>query len=275
VDISKIAANLEIGENGIWFSRVLAQISFPETGHERCLEIESDSYWFKHRNNCITVIMRSFPPSGTIFDIGGGNGYVASSIQAIGLDVVLVEPGIVGARNAKDRGICSVICSTLEDAGFKKNSIPAFGLFDVIEHIEDDGAFLNKLQSLLVSNGKLYLTVPAYNFLWSAEDDYAQHHKRYTITSIESTLHQAGLAVDFATYIFAILPIPIFLFRTLASLLKIKKTIVLDQEKREHKLPAGLIGRVLGKTFDMELNYLRDKRSVPFGGSCLIVASKR
>ena len=70
--------------------------------------------------------MQAFRPKGAIFDVGGGNGYVAMALQRSGIDAVVVEPG-PGALNAKQRGLRLVIQSTLEDAGFKNESITAFG----------------------------------------------------------------------------------------------------------------------------------------------------
>lgn len=54
------------------------------------------------------------------------------------LKVVLLEPGPDGVRNARRRGVRQVLRGTLEAAGFLPDSIPSAGLFDVLEHIEDD-----------------------------------------------------------------------------------------------------------------------------------------
>jgi len=104
-----------------------------------------------------------------------------AAIKNAGLPTVVIEPGLQGAMNAHRKGLNPVICSSLEDAGFKTHLIPAVGLFDILEHIEDDIGFLTTIKTLLVPNGKLYITVPAYNFLRSVEDNYAGHYRRYTL----------------------------------------------------------------------------------------------
>ena len=91
------------------------------------------------------------------------------AIKNAGFDAVVIEPGIQGAMNARNRGLSPVICSTLEDAGFKDHLIPAVGLFDLLEHIKDDISFLKTVKDLLIPGGRLYITVPAYSFLWSVE----------------------------------------------------------------------------------------------------------
>ncbi len=171
-DIQSITTGLKLGKDGIWYGIDTQDISYPPDGNEACFAIEDSSFWFRHRNNCIISAVRSYPPEnkGTIFDIGGGNGFVSLGLANSGFDVALVEPGRTGASNAKRRGLKTVICATTESARFKPHSLSAVGLFDVVEHIEDDLSFLRFFRSLLKQGGRLYMTVPAYSFLWSEED---------------------------------------------------------------------------------------------------------
>ena len=155
IEINKIASNIKMANDGIWYSKKIRKISYPENCSEFCFPLEDHSFWFRHRNQCILETMRSFPPNGTILDVGGGNGFVSHAIQKSGMDVILVEPNIQGIRNAKSRGLQSIICSTLEDAGFAENSVPAIGIFDVLEHIENDVYFLNLIKNILVKDGCL------------------------------------------------------------------------------------------------------------------------
>ncbi|MBL4865055.1 MAG: hypothetical protein JKY67_01610, partial [Pseudomonadales bacterium] len=140
VDIQSISTGLQLGNNGIWYSADIETINYPSDGNDACFTVEENSFWFKHRNNCIASVVKSFPPenNGTIFDIGGGNGFVSLGLVNSGFNVALVEPGLEGASNAKNRGISNVICATMDTAKFNPNTLPAVGLFDVIEHIEDD-----------------------------------------------------------------------------------------------------------------------------------------
>src|SRR5690606_21548140 len=123
-------------------------------------------------------------PGGPIFDIGGGNGFVARGLAAAGFPAVVIEPGPTGARNAQARGLSPVVCAALDDAGFLPGSVPAAGLFDVLEHIEDDLGAMATLSALLPPGGRVYLTVPAYQWLWSSEDELGGHHRRYTRASL-------------------------------------------------------------------------------------------
>lgn len=139
IDISKIGKNLKKGDDGIFYSKITSEISYPEDGNEKCMQIEDNSFWFNHRNNVIIRSVNNFSKNNFIFfDVGGGNGYVSKGLMDVGIQVILIEPGVNGAQNAVSRGVKTVICSTLENAGFDNSSIDAIGLFDVIEHIEKD-----------------------------------------------------------------------------------------------------------------------------------------
>lgn len=272
IAIEKISGNLEMREPDVWFARSQSNISYPAEANAWCFEVEQHSFWFRHRNQYIGAALKRFPPSGVIFDIGGGNGFVTQAMCAMGFNAILVEPGIDGIRNALQRGLRPVICSTLEDAGFYPKTIPAVGLFDVVEHIKDDVAFLTTIHRLLRPGGRLYLTTPAYRSLWSDEDDYAGHYRRYTRRMLMQALTKAGFQVEYITYVFALLPAPIFLLRTLPCRLGLRRGISIERERREHRQVGGLVGNIIEGIHKSELRAIERAISLPFGGSCLAVA---
>ncbi|MFH1940603.1 MAG: class I SAM-dependent methyltransferase [bacterium] len=276
VDLSSISSGLKLGKDGIWYTDEKTAISYPDEGNRMCYAVEDKSFWFRHRNACIVESIKMFPPkdNGPIFDIGGGNGFVSLAISDAGFKVVLVEPGIDGVRNAKKRGVRHIVCTSLENAGFVPKSIPAIGLFDVLEHIEDDKAFLRSIKSLLMDRGKLYLTVPAHPFLWSNEDTLSEHFRRYTIPSLSKELIEAGFCVDYATTIFGFFPVPIFLFRTIPFKLGFRKeTLNAGDVSRGHVVNSAALLRLLESAFNREISNIRKKAPMRFGGSCLVVAS--
>lgn len=272
VDLAAIADNLEPGPDGIWVSRTHSPISYPEEGNLNCLALEAGSFWFKHRNRCIQAVLRRCPPPGPVFDIGGGNGYVTVGLEEAGFDAVLVEPGWQGVQNARGRGVKHLVCAALEDAGFHAGSLPAVGLFDVLEHIAGERDFLSEIHHLLVPGGRLYLTVPAFQALWSTEDDYAGHYRRYTLAGLEKMLRESGFTVGFATYIFWMLPLPILLMRAIPSRLGLHKPDDWDRYQQEHSSSDGLAGTVLERLLLWELGQISQGRRVPLGGSCLVSA---
>ncbi len=166
------------------------------------------------------------------------------------------------------------MCATLEDAGFAPGSLPAAGLFDVLEHMADDRAVLEQLARLLPSGGRLYLTVPAYQWLWSTDDDLSGHHRRYSGRSLRRVVEGAGFAVEYATQIFWPLPLPVLLMRALPSRLGLRATADTEAIRGELQPRENLLTHTLGAVLNLEARWLRGGRSLPFGGSCLLVARR-
>jgi SAM-dependent methyltransferase len=218
-------------------------------------------------------LVRRFSPDAPFLDIGGGNGFVARGLIESGITCALIEPGINGALAARARGIDPVICARLEDAGLPPASVAAAGMFDVLEHIEDELAALRQVNELLVTGGRLFLTVPAYAFLFSADDAAAGHYRRYTISSLACALARSGFRVEFASYMFAPLPPVIFAVRTLPSRLGLRQGVDPERDTSEHA-PHGGAANVMDRLLAAEHRRIEAGRTIPFGGSCLCVAVK-
>ncbi|CAN5229376.1 class I SAM-dependent methyltransferase [soil metagenome] len=278
MDLRNVSTGLQLGQDGIWRAAGAAALSYPSEGHLRCAAVEGASFWFRHRNRCIVAATQRYPPpaGGPIFDIGGGNGHVSLGLAAAGFAVVLLEPGIDGASNAKLRGLDTVVCATTDSAGFLPAVMPAIGVFDVIEHLDDDLAFVQSLQRLLVMGGRLYATVPAHQGLWSQEDVAAGHYRRYSLGSISGLLERAGFRIDFATYFFRPLPLPIFLMRALPHRLGRVQQGVLEPDSmaRDHAVQQEWVSRLLERMLAAEISNVSAGHAMRFGASCLLVASK-
>ncbi len=206
-------------------------------------------------------------------DIGGGNGYVAKALISAGIHCALIEPGLDGALAARARGVDPVICGRLEDVDFPPECAASIGLFDVLEHIEDETAILKLIHSTLEPSGHLFLTVPAYQFLHSSEDDTAGHFRRYTIPRLGRVLTKNNFRIEFASYFFTPLPPLIFLTRTIPTRLGIRRAENDEAASSEHT-PSGPAAWVMDRILDVELRHLRAGRRCPSGGSCLCIAVK-
>jgi len=274
--INQFSSSIQCGDHGIYFADSIETISYPDEYNDLCFEVEENSFWFRHRNDCIIEMIKNYRSSkdGPIFDVGGGNGFVAKGLLDAGLDVVLVEPGPAGALNAKKRGLPHVICATTHTAKFKSGTIPAIGVFDVVEHIEDDVGFLKHLWDLLVPGGMLYLTVPAYQLLWSQEDVDGGHFRRYTLRNLKKKITYSGFDISYSSYIFSYLPILIFLLRTIPYKLNLVKSYASNSVKKDHSSPKGIVIKIINIFHHWELKRIGTIKRIPFGGSCMIAARK-
>lgn len=117
-----------------------------------------------------------------VLDVGAGSGIFSRQLLAEGrcdsavcLDVNYDSEGIENYRG--------------KTISFVKDLRPPFLqkliiMMDVLEHIQDDGAFLKHYVDNLSRGGYVLITVPAFQFLWSGHDVFLEHHRRYTPDSV-------------------------------------------------------------------------------------------
>ncbi|MCF0071009.1 class I SAM-dependent methyltransferase [Dyadobacter sp. CY261] len=250
-------------------------VSYPDDGNSVCFDMEDISFWYQHRNECLIEAMKANHFPKDFLDIGGGNGITALAMQNAGYDVTLVEPYLSGIENAKRRGIRSTIQSTLEDyVKQATGTAPAAGFFDVMEHIKNDRAFLENVNSLLVPNGQIMLTVPAFSSLWSENDVQLGHFRRYTLGQLTDLLTKTGFEVTYKTYFFSLVWVPMWFARVLPEKFGIKKNNTPEKKRNEHMVGRPGTARILRKLLSWEAKAIRSKSRIPFGTSCLIVARK-
>ena len=206
-----------------------------------------------------------------LLDVGGGNGYVAWRLRQAGIEAALLEPGEGACLNGLSRGLPYVVRANLAEANFHPESVPAVGLFDVIEHVENQAELLAEIHRVLAPGGLVFLTVPAYQWLWSSNDEVAGHFRRYTLRSLSGVLEENNFQPLYGSYIFSFLPLPILVGRVIRFRLGAVPNS--KDRSREHK-PNKLVMSVVRGLCQIEYALLQRGHSVPFGASCLMVAKK-
>jgi SAM-dependent methyltransferase len=138
--------------------------------------------------------------------------------------------------------------------------------FDVLEHITDDLAALELLRKRLISGGKLALTVPAYQWLWSQHDVVNEHRRRYTKGQLVTKLDRAGWRTLRATYFNTLLFPPIAAVRILQRVPGLSHFLPSDLNNKPSP-----IDRLLLSVFASEAGWLVHG-DFPFGVSIIIIA---
>jgi SAM-dependent methyltransferase len=269
--LAQIAPSLKEVQTNFWVSGYIDAVSYPTEAHGALANVEQDSFWFRHRNRIIAKVVHRFSATKPVFEIGGGNGYVSLGLERAGIRAFVVEPGIDGATTALERGLTVVNAAFTADL-FNKESLPAVGVFDVIEHIEHDRSFLIDCCTALEPGGFLYVTVPAHRFLWSADDEYAGHYRRYSRKALNTLLQESGFEVKQVSAFFSLLVPPLFLLRTLPSKIGRRKVRSVEQAVSHHA--DGAISRFVEKILHFERYLIASDMPLPFGTSLIAVARK-
>lgn len=93
---------------------------------------------------------------------------------------------------------------------------------------------------------------------------------------MQEVLKKAGFEITYSSYLFSLLPLPIFLSRSLPSRLGMhKNSNDLDKYKNEHTVKSGFMDKVLNKIWDKEIQNIKLGKKTAFGSSCFIVAKKK
>ncbi len=274
MDLSEYSARWQRGSDDIWRDSQSSQISYPADGNELCFQVEASSFWFQHRNILVESLVEHFAKRPAFFDVGGGNGFVTKKLQDAGIASVLVEPGGQGVLNARKRGVQYVVQSLWSPEIVRPECAGAVGLFDVVEHIQDDVGFLKGVHQTLAPNGLVFITVPALHSLWSYEDVHAGHFRRYRLGELQRLLVKSGFRVEYSSYFFSMLPLPIFALRSVPSFLGLRKAPDTQSIRNEHTAAKGFFGRMMDRWLQWEQGRVAALNSICTGSSCVIVGRK-
>ncbi|TAL87879.1 MAG: class I SAM-dependent methyltransferase [Rhodanobacter sp.] len=229
---------------------------------------ESAHWWFAARRDILNHLIGKFglPASARILEAGSGTGGNLAMLAAHG-EVSAIEMDEVACRIASEntggrfdlrRGCFP------DDIPFKGETFDLIGMFDVLEHVEQDVETLRALRGLLAPGGRMLITVPAYQWMWSAHDVFLHHKRRYTAKSLRKALADAGLRVERVSY-FNMWLLP------LAMLARLKDRMTPGARSPGSAVPSAFVNRVLFSIFRSE-RHLLDGFALPAGVSLLAVA---
>jgi len=258
----------ESREGIFYFAPELSIVSdcFPPEAHEVLACLERGCFWFSSRNRLISKAMNYFFPSAsTMFEIGCGTGYVLEHLSSLHPEMQftggeLYEAGLRVARSrVPGAELIQVDALRLPyDAEFD-----LVGIFDVLEHIEDDARVLGNIHKSLVPGGGLLLTVPQHAWLWSAWDEHSGHKRRYSRRELISKLHTAGFEIKWISSFLSLL-LPLMLATRLRFLLPWADRTNKGQFS-ELRLPRKL-NVLLEFICSFERGFLRPGVALPAGG---------
>lgn len=240
-----------------------SSISYDEESLGTLSDHANGSWWMSHRSRWAVRVLADHHV-GSVLDIGAGSGGMAADLLAAGVDVIAIEPFREGARLVAALGVASVH-GQLRDLSLPTSAVPAAGYFDVIEHIADPHPELSEALRVLEPGGLLLVTVPAFQWLWSDEDEFAGHHRRYTRSSLRRELEAVGFVAERVDYLFAAL-VPLALAgRRVPYLLGWHRSKERSLDTLSHQLePSPVVDRLASWWLRLE-SAAADRVRLPFG----------
>ena len=229
-------------------------------------EKEEHLWWFRGRRAVIDAFLARAGLSGPlrVLDAGCGTGGNFASYALYG-ELEGVDPSPAAVDYCHRRGFSGVVCGDAERLPFDDGRFDLVTATDVLEHVSDDRRALAEMRRVASSGGVLLLTVPAYRWLWSPEDEGLGHHRRYTYGRLRERLIEAGWAPALHSYFNTILLPPIAIAKRLVR----TSTSVNDLERTPGWLDCALL-----QPMRLEAALIRRGARLPAGVSLGVVCRR-
>jgi SAM-dependent methyltransferase len=160
--------------------------------------------WFAGRTRAILKVLdaelgpRQSGDTRLILDVGGGAGNMAHHLAHYG-EVIGIDYNARPLAVASQRALTA--CQGIgESLPFPDDVFDLVALLDTVEHIENEMDVLAECRRVLKPGGKVLITVPAYMWLWSYNDEINNHKRRYTAAGLRQKLEVCGFRVRRITY---------------------------------------------------------------------------
>lgn len=164
-------------------------------------ELYERHWWWRAREAFLLERLRAAAGGGTdrrILDVGCGDALFFDELATFGT-VRGVEPDADVLSGGPWRA--AIHAGTLETFS-AEGPFDWILMLDVLEHIETPGATLARARELATDGASLFLTVPAFEALWTRHDDLNHHFTRYDRSSLQAEFSGTGWELAESEYFF-------------------------------------------------------------------------
>ena len=169
-------------------------------------QVETYHWWYRGMEKISLAILDHWYRRGTdlrILDAGCGSGYAMVSYLKQYGEVTGVDISKHAINYTRQRGATRLVLASVADLPFQGASFGLVSSFDVlsIEAVGDDSAALGEFSRVLTKGGRIFLRLPAYDWLYSQHDRAIHTVRRYTTAGIARQLKANGFIVEYISYI--------------------------------------------------------------------------
>jgi len=236
--------------------------------------LERNHWWFIVRAEIIIDTIKSkiaINEPLSILNIGSATGRTSEILQEFG-DVISVEYDKESVESSKNILKTPVINGSINDLPFPNEKFDLVCAFDVIEHVSDDENAISEMYRVCKPSGSLFVTVPAFQSLWSAHDEINHHFRRYRKADLLKLFSENSGSIQRVTYFNSILFVPVFILRKIQVIFSSKKAGAEKSDFESIKSP--FINKIFYLIFSLE-RWMIKKISFPFGVSILLLWKKQ
>lgn len=242
-----------------------------ETAYRQFIELEETHFWFVGRRRIFFHLLDvelAGRSDASVTDVGCGAGGMLEPLSRYG-QVTGIDTSEELVDFCHTRGFNRAQVGSAYELPAPAGSLDLITLFDTIEHVPDDLRALSECRRALAPGGLVFISTPAYQFLYANNDRVAHHERRYTASELRRKLTAAGLTPIKVTY-FNTLLFPAILPAVLAKKLQERFTGPSARTNLSHTLPPA-VNRLLAATMGCE-RHLLTRVSLPFGHSIIAIA---
>lgn len=159
-------------------------------------------FWIRRRFDVLKRLFLRAPVLGSrLVDIGCGTGLFQGQLEEFldrPVDGIDLNETVL-RQNDNRRGMLYLYDICERHPRFEQYYDTVF-LFDVLEHIAEESAFLDAVLFHLAEDGLLFINVPAHMALFSDYDVAVGHRRRYDASAFRALMAGAGLEILDWTY---------------------------------------------------------------------------
>lgn len=230
---------------------------------------QTSLWWYRGMAKITRTVLDNYYPTGgslTILDAGCGTGASLPLLATYGR-VVALDHSPVALAFCRTNAGARFVRGTVNGLPFSREAFDLVTSFDVVYcRGVDDQSALAEYARVLKPGGRLFLRLPAYNWLRGAHDRAVDTRERYTVRSTKRRLEKAGLVVERSGYI------NMFLF-PLAAAKRLSEPVFRSQNASDLTLNYGRLQRLLEAVLSIESLLIKFVR-FPFGLTVFAVARK-
>lgn len=238
--------------------------------YQKMYHLEETHWWFVGKRKIVLSLLdKLYTPTTNlkIMDVGCGTGTMMNYLKKYG-SVVGIDTSDEALNFCRQRGKRKVYKANINRLPFNNSSFDLVTALDVIEHVEEDDQALQELFRVCKKGGRVTITVPAYNFLWSKHDIALEHKRRYTAKELKKKIENVGFHMEFFSYTNIFIFPFAFIWRIFGNLLRPKAI------PKSDPIPTlFLINKILRGLYSIESKLLK-YFSFPYGISLVCIAKK-